>query len=191
MLAARRYKCNGLAIVSPLLPAYCHLCAVCIWERVPAYDSFQFVYHLLSRVGGGDISTHRRGLIGSCSSTFQYSAWRRILAYRLRLTSRFPRAPSPCQCTAGYRRFGSRLLIAEDGHSVHYKIMVRMYSKHAQVSSASSMTPSKDGRTTSNITDPRFDRFANSKSSFQNIGCKRQMMFRISRYLEFAFLLAI
>jgi len=35
---------------------------------------FLSVFHLLNRVGGGDISAHRYGLIGSCSSTFQYSA---------------------------------------------------------------------------------------------------------------------
>ena len=35
---------------------------------------------LVSRVGGGDISTHRRALTGSCSSTVPHSASRRILA---------------------------------------------------------------------------------------------------------------
>ncbi len=32
------------------------------------------IIHLLNRVGGGDISTHRHGLKGSCSSAFLCSA---------------------------------------------------------------------------------------------------------------------
>jgi len=45
-----------------------------IRDQTATYDLIQFVYHLLSRVGDGDISAHRHGLIGSCSSSFQYSA---------------------------------------------------------------------------------------------------------------------
>src|SRR5690625_8046148 len=37
-------------------------------NAVPAASS---AFHLLSRVGGGDISAHRCELTGSCSSTFQ------------------------------------------------------------------------------------------------------------------------
>jgi len=37
-------------------------------------NSYGFVTLLVSRVGGGDISTHRRASTGSCSSTFPHSA---------------------------------------------------------------------------------------------------------------------
>lgn len=40
----------------------------------PICTSLQSVYLLLSRLGGGDISAHRHGLTGSCSSTCQSSA---------------------------------------------------------------------------------------------------------------------
>ena len=80
LLAASRYRRHGLTMFSPWHPASRLTFTTDIWERSPTCVPFQSVYHLISRVGGGDISTHRHGLIGSCSSTFQYSAWRRILA---------------------------------------------------------------------------------------------------------------
>ncbi len=70
-------RCNplGLAAHSPRDPAHRHTFTIehsggwsltCVPPRI--------AHHLLSRVGGGDISAHRHGLTGSCSSTFQYSA---------------------------------------------------------------------------------------------------------------------
>jgi len=74
LFATSRYKLHGLAMFSPWYPADCHTCSTCIRNQIHTFDLIQFVYHLLSRVGGGDISAHRHDLTGSCSSTFQYSA---------------------------------------------------------------------------------------------------------------------
>jgi hypothetical protein len=63
----------------------------------PHYEKLQLgtssAFCLLSRVGRGDISAHRCGLIGSCSSTFQYSS----LEEHLGVTAS-PHSPLP----AGY-----------------------------------------------------------------------------------------
>jgi hypothetical protein len=74
LLSASRYRRHGLVMFSPWHPACWHTCTAGFWEQTPTCRLLPSVYHLISRVGGGDISTHRHGLIGSCSSTFQYSA---------------------------------------------------------------------------------------------------------------------
>ena len=93
LLAASRCGFHGLAAFSP-------------WPCPPPYlygaqsrmkslhmTPFFSAYLLISRVGGGDISAHRRGLTGSCSSTFQcYS-----LEAHLGLTAS-PHAPFPTGC---------------------------------------------------------------------------------------------
>ena len=64
-------------------PSYCTRCDSCALltlyrthSRTGTLEICRslFVYPLLSRVGGGHRSAHRRGLTGSCSSTFHYSA---------------------------------------------------------------------------------------------------------------------
>lgn len=74
LLVASRYRRHGLVMFSPRHPACRHTCTAGLREQTPTCSLLQSIYHLISRVGGGDISTHRHGLIGSCSSTFQYSA---------------------------------------------------------------------------------------------------------------------
>ena len=61
-------------VLAPLLKQLTEAALEAELDSHLADDVVQFVYHLLSCVGDGDISAHRYGLIGSCSSSFQYSA---------------------------------------------------------------------------------------------------------------------
>ena len=80
LLSASRCRRHALAAFSSWLPVGCLTSPADTRRQVHTCGLSASAYHLISRVGGGDISAHRHGLIGSCSSTFQYSAWRCILA---------------------------------------------------------------------------------------------------------------
>jgi len=51
-----------------------------VGDTVPTYSCITVPHCLLIRVGSGDVSAHRCGLIGSCSSSVHYSASGSILA---------------------------------------------------------------------------------------------------------------
>ena len=56
------------------VPSRCHTYTTTHRALVPSCHHHASALHLLSRVGAGDISAHRHGLTGSCSSTFRCSA---------------------------------------------------------------------------------------------------------------------
>jgi len=126
-------------------------------------DLFCFVYHLSNRAGDGNISTHRRCLIGSCHLNLP------ILNLEMRLgVTTSPHISFPTGSRHPINVQGDTAASAHTFCLLH-QFVNKVHSKHTQASTASSVIPSKIGRTISDIHTPNMIDLLYTKAAQQTM----------------------